>query len=145
MQAALAGVGPAFWKSFGVPIAAGLVLFLGFYIAALLNRGRPEWHRRLMITAAATVISAGVWRIWVAVVGFQDWAMPAALAATKLFIVAGMIHDLATRRRIHPAWWVGLGVTAAVEGGSLLIVGTTLETPVAQAIASFADVFGWMY
>ncbi len=71
--------------------------------------------------------------------------MPAALATTKLFIVAGMIHDLMTRRRIHPAWWVGLGVSVAVEAASLLIVGTPLETPVAYAIASFADVFGWMY
>ncbi|OYX58147.1 MAG: hypothetical protein B7Y86_03845 [Brevundimonas subvibrioides] len=145
VQAALSGEGAPFWKSFGVPIAAGLVLFLGFYVAALLNRGRPEWHKRLMISAAATVIAAGTWRLWVAGFGFNDWAMPAAIASTKLFIVAGMIHDLATRRRIHPALWVGLIVSVAVEGGSLLIVGTPLETPVAQAIASFADVFGWMY
>jgi hypothetical protein len=79
------------------------------------------------------------------IVGFEDWDMPAALATTKLFIVAGMIHDLATRRRVHSAWWVGLGVSIALEGGALLIVGTPLETPVAQAIASFAGVFGWMY
>ena len=145
VQAALSGEGAPFWKSFGVPIAADLVLFLGFYAAALLNRGRPDWHRRLMLTAAATVISAGVWRLWVAVVGFQDWAMPAALATTKLFIVAGMIHDLMSRRRIHPAWWTGLIVSAGVEAASLLIVGTPLETPVARLIASFADLFGWMY
>ncbi len=145
VQAALSGEGAPFWKSFGVPIAAGLVLFLGLYAAALLNRHRPDWHRRLMLSAAATVIAAGVWRIWVGAAGFHDWAMPAALATTKLFIVAGMIHDLMTRRRIHPAWWVGLGVSVAVEAASLLIVGTPLETPVAYAIASFADVFGWMY
>jgi hypothetical protein len=145
VQAALAGEGPAFWKAFGVPIAAGLVLFLGFYIAALLNRGRPEWHKRLMISAGATVIAAGTWRLWVAGFGFNDWAMFAALATTKLFIVAGIIHDLVVRRPVHPAWWVGLGVSIAVEAGSLLVVGTPLETPIAQAIASFADVFGWMY
>lgn len=145
VQAALAGEGPAFWKAFSVPIAAGLVLFLGFYAAALLNRGRPEWHKRLMITAAATVIAAGVWRLWVAVVGFEDWAMPAALATTKLFIVAGVVHDFTTRRRVHPAWWVGLGVTVAVEGAALLVPGTVFEPPIARAIASFADVYGWMY
>lgn len=145
VRAALLGEGSEFWKSFGVPIAAGLVLFLGFYAAALLNRSRPDWHKRLMITAAATVIAAGVWRLWVAAFGFNDWAMPAALASTKLFIVAGIIHDLMTRRNIHPAWWVGLGVSTAVEAASLVVVGTPLELPVAQAIASFADVFGWMY
>lgn len=145
VQGALNGTGSDFWKAFGLPIAAGLVLFLAFYIAALLNRRRPEWHKRLMMTAAATVIAAGVWRLWVAAVGFQDWAMPAALASTKLFIVAGMIHDLVTRRAIHPAWWIGLVVTSAVEAASLVIVGTPLELPVAQAIASFADLLGWMY
>lgn len=145
VQAALAGEGPPFWKAFGVPIAAGLVLFLGFYAAALLNRHRPEWHKRLMISAAATVIAAGTWRLWVAGFGFNDWAMPAAIATTKLFIVAGMIHDLATRRAAHLAWWIGLLVSSAVEGASLMVAGTPLETPIAQAIAAFAGVFGWMY
>jgi hypothetical protein len=145
VQDALRGEGPAFWKAFGVPIAAGLVLFLGFYVAALLNRGRPDWHKRFMITAAATVIAAGAWRLWGAAVGFEDWAIPAALVTTKLFIVAGIAHDLATRRSVHPAWWIGLVVSSAVEGGGLLIVGTPLEAPVVRAIASFADVFGWMY
>jgi hypothetical protein len=39
------------------------ILFLGFYIAALLNRRRPDWHKRFMITAAATVITAATWRL----------------------------------------------------------------------------------
>ncbi len=145
VRAALLGEGAEFWKAFGVPIAAGLVLFLGFYIAALLNRHRPDWHKRLMISAAATVIAAGTWRLWVAAFGFNDWAMPAAIASTKLFIVAGVIHDFATRRAVHPAWWIGLGVSSVVEAASLLVAGTALELPVAHAIASFADVFDWMY
>lgn len=145
VRAALLGEGSEFWKSFGVPIAAGLVLFLGFYAAALLNRHRPDWHKRLMITAAATVIAAATWRLWVGAFGFHDWAMPAAIASTKLFIIAGMINDLMTRRAVHTAWWVGLGVSIVVEGASLVVAGTPLEPPVARAIASFADVFGWMY
>ena len=145
VQQALLGQGAPFWKSFGVPIAAGLVLFLGFYVAALLNRGRPEWHKRLMISAAATVIAAGTWRLWVGAFGFNDWAMPAAIVTTKLFIVAGMIHDFANRRRVHPAWWVGLGVSVAVEVASLMVPGTLFEPPIARAMASFADVVGWMY
>ncbi len=145
VQAALEGSGPPFWKAFGVPIAAGLVLFLGFYSAALLLRTRPDWHKRLMISAAATVIAAATWRLWVAAVGFEDWAMPAALATTKLFIIAGAIWDFAARRHVHPAWWVSLGVSTAVEGASLAIVGTALEAPVARAIAGFAGVFGALY
>jgi len=97
VQAALSGEGAPFWKAFGVPIAADLALFLGFYGAALANRHRPDWHKRLMIAAAATVISAGVWRLWVGATGFNDWAMPAALATTKVFVVAGVTG--ASRRR----------------------------------------------
>lgn len=146
VQAALQGSGPAFWKAFGVPIAAGLVVFLGLYVAALLLRTRrPDWHKRLMISAAATLIAAATWRLWVAVIGFQDMAMPLALASTKLFIVAGAVWDFVARRRVHPAWWVGLGVAVAVEGASLAIVGTPVEAPVAHAIASFADLFGALY
>ncbi|ESQ90162.1 hypothetical protein ABAC460_10450 [Asticcacaulis sp. AC460] len=145
VKAAVLGEGAQFWKAFGITIATGLVLFLGFYLAALLNRHRPDWHKRLMISAAATVIAAATWRLWVAAIGFQDWAMPAALMSTKVFIVAGMIHDFATRRKIHPAWWVGLGISAAAEAASLALAGTVLELPIARAIASFADVFGWMY
>lgn len=144
VRTALLGEGPQFWKAFSLPIAAGLVLFLGFYIAALLNRRRPDWHKRFMITAAATVIAAATWRLWVGAFGFNDWAMPAALVTTKLFIVAGMIHDFATRREIHPAWWIGLGVSTVVEAASLASVGTPLEFPLASALAGFADVFGWM-
>ncbi|HVK81139.1 MAG TPA: hypothetical protein VM915_11070 [Verrucomicrobiae bacterium] len=145
VEDALRGEGPAFWKAFSIPIAAGLVVFLGFYIAALLNRARPDWHKRLMISAAATVIGAATWRLWVAAFGFHDWAMPAALATTKLFILAGMLHDLVMRRGIHPAWWVGLVISSATEAAGLLIVGTPLEPFVAGVIASFAVVFGWMY
>lgn len=71
--------------------------------------------------------------------------MPAAIATTKLFIVAGMIHDLATRRAANAAWWIGLLVSSAMEGASPMVAGTALETPIAQAIAAFAGVFRWMY
>jgi len=145
VQAALLGEGSDFWKAFSIPITAGLVLFLGFYIAALLNRSRPDWHKRFMIVAAATVIAAGMWRVIVAAFGFEDWAMPAAVGATKLFIVAGMIHDLITRRSIHPAYWVGLITTLVVEFGSFAIVGSAAEGPVASTIALFAVAFGWLY
>ena len=146
VQQALDGQGAPFWKAFSLPIAAGLVLFLGFYVAALLNRRRrPEWHKRLMISGHATVIAAGAWRIWVAAFGFNDWAFAAALASIKLFMVIGAVRDFVVLRAVHPAWWVALAVSVTVEGGALLAVGTPLEAPLARVVASFAGVFGWMY
>lgn len=145
VQGALSGEGSEFWKSFSIPITAGLVLFLGFYIAALLNRSRPDWHKRFMIVAAATVIAAGTWRVIVGAFGFADWSMLGAVASTKLFIGAGMVHDLVTRRSVHPAYWAGLLTTLVVEFGSFAIVGSAAELPVASAIALFAAAFGWLY
>lgn len=145
VQAALTGEGSAFWKAFSIPITAGLVLFLGFYIAAALNRTRPDWHKRLMIVAAATVIAAATWRIVVGFFGFVDWSMPVAVASTKLFILAGMAHDLVTRRTVHPAYWIGLITTIALEFGAFAVVGSPAELPVASAIAAFARAFGWLY
>jgi len=145
VQEALSGQGSEFWKAFSIPITAGLVLFLGFYTAALLSRSRPDWHKRLMIVAASTVITAGMWRVVVSAFGFADWAMPAAVGATKLFIMAGMIHDLITRRAVHPAYWIGLITTFVVEFGSFAIVGSAAELPVASVIALFAKAFGWLY
>lgn len=145
VQDALSGEGSAFWKAFSIPITAGLLVFLGFYVAALLSRSRPDWHKRFMMVAASTVIAAGAWRIITAAVGFEVWAMPAAVASTKLFVVAGMIHDLITRRSIHPAYWIGLITALAVEFGAFAIVGSPAELPVASAIALFAEAFGWLY
>jgi hypothetical protein len=145
VQGALSGEGAPFWKAFSIPITAGLLLFVGFYAAALYNRKRSDWHKRFMMVAAATVIAAGTWRIITAAFGFGDWTMPVAVAVTNVFIVAGMIHDLITRRSIHPAYWIGLLTAGAVEAGSFLIVGSPAELPVASAIALFAEAFGWLY
>jgi hypothetical protein len=145
VQGALSGEGAPFWKAFSIPITAGLLLFVGFYAAALYNRKRSDWHKRFMMVAAATVIAAGTWRIITAAFGFGDWTMPVAVAVTNVFIIAGMIHDLITRRSIHPAYWIGLLTAGAVEAGSFLIVGSPAELPVASAIALFAEAFGWLY
>jgi hypothetical protein len=145
VQGALSGEGAPFWKAFSIPITAGLLLFIGFYAAALYNRKRSDWHKRFMMVAAATVIAAGTWRIITAAFGFGDWTMPVAVAVTNVFIIAGMIHDLITRRSIHPAYWIGLLTAGAVEAGSFLIVGSAVELPVASAIALFAEAFGWLY
>ena len=85
---------------FSVLIAAGWVY-----------RRKPQIHKRLMLMAVATsLVGPGVSRL-----PFVYGHTPAVAALVLSFLFAAPIHDLVTRRRIHPAYVVGivLGLMAA--------------------------------
>jgi hypothetical protein len=95
-------------------------MFGGVMAAAIWKRKNPEIHRRLIIVANAIVISPAISRM-----PFGGNPM-VSLFLTTLFIVAGMVHDRWSGRRIHPVYlWsavllllsgpvrFGLGHTAA--------------------------------
>jgi hypothetical protein len=96
-------------------------------------RRRLETHKRLMTLATVALMSAPIARLsWVRPVG-----PPAFFGLTDLFIVAMLVYDLATRRRIHPATvWGGL-VLVASQPLRLMISGTAAWT----AFAAWAT--GW--
>ena len=91
---------------------ADLTLFGGLAGAALYLRRDPPAHKRLMLLAAFTLASAGFGRWWgdaiVAVTGpgyFGVWAFD--YLGVALLILALGAFDLATRRRLHPAFVIG--------------------------------------
>jgi hypothetical protein len=109
-----------------VPVSS-ILLFAGFTAAAIANVKRPEWHRRLMIVGTVSLIAAAAARIpFVLATGGGPgirpglFPPPSVSIATptslllELLIVAGMIHDWRSMRRIHSAWIVGASVTSAV-------------------------------
>jgi hypothetical protein len=139
-----------FWKNFGLLISYSLVLFVGFYSAAIAQRKQPEVHKRLMIIASASAIPAAVFRIIVAMFGYYwlappAWVMPAAFFLPNLFIVAGMVHDLAVRHSIQRVYLIGLPIVIAVEALGLVLAGTPAGETISRCIASFSDVFGRLY
>jgi hypothetical protein len=87
-------------------------------------RRRLETHKRLMTLATIALMSAPLARIpWVRQAG-----PPAFFGLTDLFIVAMLVYDLATRRRVHPATvWGGL-VLVALQPLRLMISGTAAWT-----------------
>ena len=88
-----------------LPIPLGdMVLFGGFFGAAVAYRRRPEIHKRLVLLASVALMFAGVGRLW-----FTD-AVPVTLAMWYLPVVIGMGYDLLTMRRIHPAYLIGVAV-----------------------------------
>jgi hypothetical protein len=88
-----------------LPIPLGdMVLFGGFFGAAVAYRRRPEIHKRLVLLASVALMFAGVGRLW-----FTD-TLPLTLAMWYLPVVLAMAYDLLTLRRIHPAYLIGVAV-----------------------------------
>jgi hypothetical protein len=83
-----------------------MVLFGGFFGAAVAYRHRPEIHKRLVVLATVAVMFAAVGRLW-----FVD-ATPVLLLVWYLPVVVAMGHDFITMRRVHPVYWIGAAVMA---------------------------------
>jgi hypothetical protein len=88
-----------------------MVVFAILIGAGLSLRNRPDTHKRLMTLATIALMSAPIARL---PLGVLQAGPPAFFGLTDLFIVAMLIYDLATTRRIHPATiWGGLVIVAS--------------------------------
>ncbi|MGH6695225.1 hypothetical protein [Sphingopyxis sp.] len=102
---------------FPVTAASIFALFVGL---GLLNRRRPDYHKRLMILATASMIGPALARI----VGRTTTIIPSAIGALiliNLFIAALAVHDIRTRGRLHPA---------TLWGGGFLLVSEPLRVAI---------------
>ena len=82
-----------------------LLFFVPFLAAGWIYRRRPEIHKRVMLVATTLLIGPAITRMMF--LGFPVpvwkfmliWPLPVYLA---------MAHDLRTKRRVHPAYVIGL-------------------------------------
>ena len=94
---------------FAILIGAGLVL-----------RNRPETHKRLMTLATIALLSAPIARLSFV----RQAGPPGFFGLTDLFIVAMLVYDVVTTRKVHPATiWGGLVIVAS-QPLRLMISGT---------------------
>jgi hypothetical protein len=90
----------------------GTLMFGALVAVALLRRRRPETHKRLMLLATVTLLNPAFGRLVgrylpIGLSGF----LVLIFALTDLFVIAAVIHDVRTRRQVHPAFvWGGLVV-----------------------------------
>jgi hypothetical protein len=99
-----------------------MVVFAILIGTGLSLRGNPDTHKRLMTLATISLMSAPIARL---PFGLLRAGPPAFFGLTDLFIVAMLVYDLATRRRIHPATiWGGLLIVAS-QPLRLMISGTS--------------------
>lgn len=97
-----------------------MVLFPTFVGAALWMRKNKEAHKRLMLLAYISIVVAGVARL----PGLLPLGPLVFFGLTFIFLLAGVIYDLVTRRRVHPVYLWGGGLLVASVPVRLVISGT---------------------
>jgi hypothetical protein len=105
-----------------------IALFTIFVSLAVWKRREKESHKRLMLLAYVSIITAAVARI----PGVFPYGPFAFFGLSFLFVVAGAAYDMATRRRVHPVYLWGGALIAVSVPGRLMLSGT-------QAWLSFAQ------
>jgi hypothetical protein len=112
----------------GVSPLSFLVIPLGdmFVFAILVGAGfyyrrRPDVHKRLMLLATISILAAAIARLPFAIMRAGP---PAFFGLTDLFVVACILYDLITLRRVHRATAIAALLIIASQPLRLLIGGT---------------------
>jgi hypothetical protein len=100
---------------------AGVCAFATLFASAILLRGRPQVHKRLVLLAGMSIMGPAVTRIaqW-PVLGSAGGAF-GPIVGVSLW-VAVVVHDLITTRRVHPATLIGIGLSIAIGVGQGLLL-----------------------
>jgi hypothetical protein len=112
---------------FAVPIGA-LAAFVPLVILGVVNRRRPEYHKRYMLLSTLAILTAATARIP------HLTTPPLFFGVTDLFIVEMAVYDVAMRGRPHPATlWSG-AILLASQVGRLAIARAPLWLAFANAM-----------
>jgi hypothetical protein len=104
-----------------VPVV-GMVVFACLMGAALYFRKQPAIHKRLVMLATLELVTAGISRLPLV----EGWGPPGFFGVTDLFIVALIVYDLLTLRRVHKATMWGALFLVASQPARLVIGGTAV-------------------
>ncbi len=113
--------------------AIGLALFGGLVAAGVLNRRRPEWHKRLLLCASIVVVLPGLERAMPLDLFGSNWPF-AVDAVVDIIVLIGPCVDLISRRRIHPAYLWGVGAILAGQVVTYAVAPSSLATTLLAAL-----------
>ena len=88
----------------------------GFYY-----RRRPDVHKRLMLLATVSILAAAIARLPFAI---MQAGPPAFFGITDLFVLACILYDLITLKRVHRATALGALLIIASQPLRLMLAGT---------------------
>lgn len=95
-----------------------MVVFATLVAAAIKLRRDSQTHKRLMLLATISILDAAVARLPFEFLRTSTWTF---MVATDVLLIAAILYDVASRRRVHPAY---------VWGGLLIVVVQALRIPV---------------
>jgi hypothetical protein len=84
-----------------------IAVFGALLYAAIRNRKRTDWHRRLMLCATVCVIAPALGRL--IVLSGNPMTAPVNVAMLLAYVVVAMAFDWGNRGRVHPAYVWGFG------------------------------------
>jgi hypothetical protein len=112
-----------------VPVT-DMVLFAGFVTAAVLRRRDRETHKRLMLLAYVSIITAAVARL----PGVLPLGPLAFFGLSLIFVAAGVFYDRLSRGRIHPVYLWGGAVLVLSVPARLAISGSAAWLAIAERL-----------
>jgi len=109
-----------------------MILFATFVSFALAKRRDKEAHKRLMLLAFVSLITAAIARL----PGVLPLGPPVFFGLTLLFVVAGCVYDFLSRGRVHRVYLWGGALLALSVPARLLISGTSAWRALAEMLTS---------
>ena len=107
----------------------GILVFGGLVAGGVALRRKAEWHKRLMLCATVSILGPGLGRL-LPMDSFGKAAPLVMFGVIALFAFAGPVVDLIVRRRIHPAYYWGVGSILLSE----ILIGPLAFSPPALAL-----------
>jgi len=117
---------------FGNPLS--ILAFARLFAAAIVNRRRTDWHRRLMFCAMAYLTGPGFGRLLPLpfLIPWSFWV--AAFVAPSIFPLIGIVFDLRRSGKVHPAWLWGIGAALTALVTADLIAYSAPGTAFARSV-----------
>ena len=100
-----------------------LAMFAVFVSLAIVFRKKPEAHKRLILLASMSIIGPALARFprWPIFAGGMEAGRTYAIAGLLTMFALLITYDLVTRKKPHPASWVGMLLILASLAGAVFL------------------------
>jgi hypothetical protein len=96
-----------------------IVIFGALLYAAIRNRKRTDWHRRLMLCATICIVAPAWGRL--IVLSGNAMTAPVNVSALLAYVVVAMLFDWGNRGRVHPAYAWGAAALVVMAAATELL------------------------
>ncbi len=132
-------------KAFAFVPLSSILMFAVLVAFAIGNVRRTEWHKRLMLVAAISILDAPIARWFQLALAPPDAVGPPPVAAdlgpalvSVLLMLVAIVHDRRRLGRVHPAYWWAGGSFVALKLAQIPLSATAAWRAVASGVLALA-------